>query len=166
MLYISDLTQRYQVDSMTNHLEELAALYQENPQYFSSIGQEVPTENLWEDLVAVPAGKSSEDKCFLGFWDGDKLVAVLELVIDYPDENIAYVGLFMMSASRQRTGEGSRIMEEVFAWLRNDGYTWVELAYAYGNEQSENFWRKNGFVGNGEIRQQGDYYVVGMHRQL
>ena len=39
MLYISDLTQRYQVDSMTNHLEELAALYQENPQYFSSIGQ-------------------------------------------------------------------------------------------------------------------------------
>lgn len=92
--------------------------------------------------------------------------AFLLRVIDYPDENIAYVGLFMMSASRQRTGEGSRIMEEVFTWLRNDGYTWVELAYAYGNEQSENFWRKNGFVGTGEIRQQGDYYVVGMHREL
>ncbi len=166
MLYISDLTQRYQVDSMTNHLEELTALYQENPQYFAAIGQEVPTENLWEDLVAVPAGKSSTDKCFLGFWDGEKLVAVLEMVIDYPDENIAYVGLFMMSASRQRTGEGSRIMEEVFDWLRRDGYTWVELAYAYGNEQSENFWRKNGFVGNGEVHQKGDYCVVGMHRQL
>lgn len=166
MLYVEDLTQRYQVRSMTDYLEELAALYQENPQYFTAIGQEVPTENLWEDLVAVPAGKSSQDKCFLGFWDGAKLVAVLEMVIDYPEENQAYVGLFMMSASRQRTGEGSRIMEEVFAWLRKDGYTKVELAYSYGNEQSENFWRKNGFVGTGEIRQQGDYYVVGMERNL
>ena len=143
MLYVEDLTQNYQVRNMTEHLEELSALYAENPQYFAALGQEVPTENLWEDLVAV-----------------------LELVIDYPEDNFAYVCLVMMSASRQGTGEGSRIMEEVFRWLKNDGYTWVELAYTYGNEQSEHFWKKNGFVGTGDIHQQGDYYVVGMHREL
>ena len=166
MLYVEALTQNYQVRNMTEHLEALSALYAENPQYFAALGQEVPTENLWEDLVAVPGGMSCLSKAFLGFWDGDKLVAVLELVFDYPEYNFAYVGLFMMSASRQGTGEGSRIMEEVFRWLKNDGYTWVELAYTYGNEQSEHFWKKNGFVGTGDIHQQGDYYVVGMHREL
>lgn len=166
MLFLEDLTKTYRVDSMSMHVEELAALYQENPQYFEAMGQEVPTENLWEDLVAVPEGASSENKCFIGFWDGPKLVAVLELLLDYPAENTAYVGLFMMSASRQRTGEGSRIMEEVYAWLRQDGYAWVELSYAYGNAQSENFWRKNGFTGTGDVRQQGNYVVIGMHKQL
>lgn len=166
MLYIETLTQRYQVRSMTMYLNELAALYQENPQYFQAMGQEPPTENLWEDLVAVPEGISSENKCFLGFWDGAKLVAVLELLIDYPAENFAYIGLFMVSADRQGSGEGSRIMEEVFAWLKSDGYQWVELAYTYGNAQSEAFWKKNGFIPNGTIRQQDSYYVMEMQRKL
>lgn len=166
MLFLEDLTQNYRVDSMSLHLEELSALYQENPQYFAAMGQEVPTENLWEDLVAVPEGASSENKCFIGFWDGPQLVAVLELLLDYPEENFVYVGLFMMSASRQGTGEGSRIMEEVFNWLRQDGYGWMELSYAHGNAQGEAFWRKNGFTGTGDIRQQGDYVVIGMHKKL
>lgn len=167
MLQLDTLTKRYDVRSMTEHLSELAGLYRENPQYFEAMGKAVPQENLWEDLVAVPPGKSVVDKCFLGFWSGETLVAVLELLADYPTEDTIYVGLFMMAAERQGAGEGTRIMEEVFAWLKSDGYTRVELEYTYGNQQSEAFWRKNGFRGTGDIRTvEGGYATIGMERGL
>lgn len=166
MLDIDSLTQRYRVCSMADYLGALAALYRENPQYFQAMGLEIPGENLWEDLVAVPPGKSVMDKCFLGFWEGETLVAVLELLADYPEADTVYIGLFMMAASRQGAGEGSRIMEEVFTWLKSDGFTRVELEYTYGNQQSEAFWKKNGFRCNGEIRSLENYATVGMERTL
>lgn len=166
MLDIMNLTQNYRVESMTNHLGALAGIYQENAQYFQAMGKEVPTENLWEDLVAVPEGKSVVDKCFLGFWEGEKLVAVLEMLADYPGENVIYIGLFMLAADRQGKGEGGRIMEEVFTWLKSDGYGWVSLDYTYGNQQSEAFWKKLGFRGNGDVRAIGNYAAIGMERKL
>lgn len=166
MLDIMNLTQRYRVDSMSGHLGALGAIYQENPQYFQAMGKEVPTENLWEDLVAVPFGKSVTDKCFLGFWEGEKLAAVLEMVAGHPGENTVYIGLFMMAGDRQGQGEGSRILEEVFTWLKSDGFTRVELDYTYGNQQSEAFWKKNGFRGNGDVRPMDGYTSIGMERAL
>lgn len=36
---------------------------------------------------ALPPRMTYDDKYYVGFWDGQRLVAVMDLVSNYPDEN-------------------------------------------------------------------------------
>ena len=38
-----------------------------------------------------------EDKYYLGFFAGDELVAVMDLILNYPKADIAFIGFFMMN---------------------------------------------------------------------
>ncbi len=35
-------------------------------------------------MTALPPGKAMEDKWFVGFYDGDCLIAVMDLILNYP----------------------------------------------------------------------------------
>lgn len=166
-LDITKITQDYTVKRLGEEdFPAILALYGGNPQYFSAMNQPVPEGGLEEDLAAVPDGKTLEDKYWLGFFREDKLTALLELVTSYPEDNTAYIGLFMMDAARQGRGEGSRLMGELFTWLKEGGFAWVELAYTYGNAQSERFWFKNGFFPTGSVRPLDDYVVISLQKHL
>ena len=56
-------------------------------------------ECLANDLVECPPGKELSDKYFLGFWDKERLVSILDLINGYPTAEIAYIGLFMVGWS-------------------------------------------------------------------
>lgn len=166
-LDITKLSQKYQVKRLGEEdFPAMLAMYAGNPQYFSAMNQLVPDGDLQEDLDAVPAGKGLEDKYFVGFYDGDALIAILELLTSYPEDNTAYIGLFMMAQSCQGQGEGSRIVGDVFACLKEAGFSWVELGYSYGNQQSEHFWFKNGFFPTGAMRQVEEYVVISLQKHL
>ena len=45
------------------------------------------------DLLALPPGKEQTDKHFLGIFDGASLVAVMDLIERFPDEQTALLGL-------------------------------------------------------------------------
>ena len=67
-------------------------------------------ENIIEDLYRTPPGKTTDDKYFLGFFQKDQtLIAILDLIFDYPKPQVAYIGLFMMHVSEQGKGTGSKI---------------------------------------------------------
>lgn len=53
------------------------------------------------DLLALPPGKEQTDKHFLGIFDGASLVAVMDVIERYPDEQTALLGLLMVSKGRQ-----------------------------------------------------------------
>lgn len=55
-------------------------------------------ESLANDLVECPPGKELSDKYFLGFWDKERLAAILDLIDGYPTAEIAYIGLFMVDS--------------------------------------------------------------------
>ena len=94
------------------------------------------------------------------------VTALLELVTGYPDEGTGYIGLFMVDARHQSQGEGSRLIGEILAHLKDAGLGYAELCYSYGNQQSEHFWMKNGFIPTGSVRQQGEYYVISLFKKL
>ena len=166
-LDITKITQEYTVKKLGEEdFPAILTLYGSNPQYFEAMNQTAPEGGLEEDLVAVPAGKTLEDKYWLGFYKEDELIATLELVTGYPEENTAYIGLFMMDNARQGQGEGSRLMADLFAWLKEGGFAWVELSYTYGNAQSERFWFKNGFFPTGAIRPMDDYVAISLQKHL
>ena len=141
------------------------ALCQSNPLFYEHCPPPPTAENIREDMQILPEGKGPEDKFYVGFWDGKKLTAVLDLIRGFPDERTAYIGFFMVDASVSGQGEGSRLVEEICACLRTE-FTKARLGYARGNPQSEHFWRKNGFVPTGVVVSKDTYDAVVMEKKL
>lgn len=110
----------------------------------------ISRESILEDMDALPPGKEKKDKYYIGFFDGEHLIAVMDLITDYPKEKVVFLGLFMMDQTDQGKGIGTKIIQDVIRCLSQLGYSKIRLAIDKGNPQSEAFWTKNGFVKTGE----------------
>lgn len=73
------------------------------------------------------------------------LVAIMDLIDGYPDEDCTYIGFFMMNKEIQGKGLGSSIISEALDYLKSIGFTSCRLAIDKDNPQSNHFWKKNGF---------------------
>lgn len=117
------------------------------------------------DMSIVPGKKTLEDKYYVGFYRGEALAAMMDLIDGYPEDDIAFVGFFMMDISLQGTGEGTKIISRLCAELKNQGIHRVRLGIDKGNPQSTHFWRKNGFQVIREVPQ-GDGIILLAERSL
>ena len=106
----------------------------------------VTRESIREDMTALPPHKTEKDKFYVGFFEREELIAVLDLILGYPEETVAWIGLFMMEACRQNRGIGSAIIGEIRQCLKARGYKELRLGVDRGNPQSYAFWSKNGFT--------------------
>ncbi|MDO5132614.1 MAG: GNAT family N-acetyltransferase [Eubacteriales bacterium] len=76
---------------------------------------------------------------------GEKLVAILDLITDYPAKQEAFLGWFMVDAQMQGQGIGSRILSDVCAALRAQSFTAVTVGIRRRNTDAVSFWRAGGF---------------------
>ena len=97
-------------------------------------------------MTALPPGKCAADKHYLGIFDRETLLAVLDLIERYPQDDTAYIGFFMTKKERQGYGLGSTFIGELMDELRRERFHKVRLAVDRGNPQSKAFWEKNGFA--------------------
>lgn len=119
----------------------------------------LPTiESILEDMEALPPGKGYEDKYYIGFFDENKLISVMDLILGYPKDEVAFIGFFMTNRLVQGRGVGSKIITDCLCHLSQYGYRKARLGIDKGNPQSEAFWLKNGFVKTGE-ESEGDVSV-------
>lgn len=146
--------------------DAILKLYAGNPQYFEAMHSPATRESVLDDLTALPPGKTAEDKAFLGFYDGEALVAVMDWIAGYPDGRTAFIGLFMVDAAYQGKGVGSAIVRECLSRFARFGFERVKLGYVETNPQSEAFWKKNGFIPTGERSEREGYAVVVAQRAL
>ena len=107
-----------------------------------------------------------DDKLYVGFYRHEKLIGIMDLILHYPVENSAYIGLFMTDKAYQNKGVGSIIIEECLTALKEKGFSSVRLGYMKVNIQSRNFWMKNRFVPTGEERENDHGMVVMMERKI
>ena len=84
----------------------------------------------------------------------------MDLILDYPAKEIAFIGLFMTDIQYQRKGVGSKIIHEAAMQLKLSGYKKIRLGVDKGNPQSYAFWTKNHFQAIGD-----DRYIL-MEREL
>ena len=105
----------------------------------------LPTrESILSDMAALPPGKGPEDKFFLGFFREGRLIAVMDLILGYPETDCAWMGWLILSPACQGRGVGSGILRDTEAALRAAGFRELRLAVDKGNPQSWAFWTKNG----------------------
>lgn len=161
------LSSKYEVRALEDRDVDL--IYQisiGNPVFYKYCPPFVTKESIRNDMSALPPNKSKEDKFYIGFFRQEELIAILDLIVKYPDDETAYIGLYMMNREYQGKGIGSELLEGCAVYLKNAGFRYMQLAYAKGNMQSESFWVKNGFVKTGQETVQEGYTAVSMQREL
>ncbi|CYT98671.1 GNAT family N-acetyltransferase [Streptococcus suis] len=157
---ISQFSKHYQVRKLADaDLEQVLVLYQTNPLYFEHFPPLPSLESLANDLVDCPPGKELSDKYFLGFWDKERLVAILDLIDGYPTEDTAYIGLFMVDSRLAGQGLGSKVIAELLSRLATH-FKKVRLGYVESNPQASHFWSKVGFCPTGEVKELAGKTIV------
>ena len=137
-----------------------------NPMYYQYCPPYVTEEDIYNDMIALPPNMTYDDKHYVGFFDGEQLVAVMDLITNYPKKKSAFIGLFMMNKTYQNKGIGSKIINDCLFYLSKEGYQHFLLGFAKGNKQSEIFWEKNQFHTTGQESKNDKYTVVLMERHI
>ena len=167
MLPMENISARYAVRPLTAaDMPDLLALARGNPLYYEHMHTRPTLENLTRDLTAPPPRKTLDDKYFLGYYQGGRLTAALDLITGYPDRSTAFIGWFILDPSVQGRGEGTALISELLAFLKDRGFSSVRLGRVKGNPQSKRFWEKNGFAPTGVETDGGGYTIVVMRREL
>lgn len=161
------LSSKYHVRKLKEEdVETIYDLMVSNPLYYQYCPPQVTKESILEDMVALPPKKTLEDKYYLGFFDEHHLVAVMDLIYKYPNDQTAFIGFFMMNQEDQGKGVGSQIIEECCLYLKEMGFDFIRLGFVKGNPQSETFWIKNGFIRTDIEVKQERYTVVVMQKEI
>ena len=151
------------------HYSDIPAVYslcKGNPQYYQYCPPFVTERSILDDMRALPPRKDYPDKYYIGYFDGEKLIAVMDFIMAYPDEETAFIGFFMVEASEQRKGVGSGIIDELCRYLKGIGIRRIRLGWVSGNPQAAGFWRKNGFRETGVTYDTENYTVTVAMREL
>ncbi|MCY1237139.1 Acetyltransferase (GNAT) family protein [compost metagenome] len=111
-----------------------------------------PTGVARDFLESLPTGCTADQKHSLLASIGGKPAALIDLIAFYPTPRGAFIGLFAVDDSRQRSGLGTRIFYALEDYCRSALKVEVlSLAVATHNP-ARRFWKKMGFVETGRER--------------
>ncbi len=164
---VSLFSNQYLIRKMcTDDVAEVYKLCYKNSLYYQYCPPFVSEQSIMEDMNALPPNKEMCDKYYLGFYDGNKLIAVMDFIMSYPEESTAFIGFFMTDVSIQNTGIGSKIINDLCAYLSSIEMANVRLGWVKGDPQAEHFWHKNGFRETGATYNAENYTVIVAQRSL
>lgn len=166
-LPLQKLAGRYAVRELTRaDVPEMLRVARSNPLFYKYMRPDPTEENLAADLIALPPRRTLADKHFFGWFDGTRLVAMMDLISRHPQPEMAFIGWFIVDAAEQGHGLGRQLISDVLAMLKAEGVSEVRLGRIAGNPQSEHFWQVCGFSDNKLAYDTEDYHVTVMSRML
>lgn len=91
---VTQLSKAYNVRRLQDaDIERICALCSGNPQYYRYHPPAATADSIREDMRALPPGRRPQDKCYVGYFAGDgTLLAVMDLILGYPQEKTALIG--------------------------------------------------------------------------
>lgn len=157
----------YRVKKMTkSDVSDIYTLCKSNPIYYKYCPPFVTKRSIKKDLVILPPNTTAEDKYYLGIYSSDVLICVLDLILHYPQKDTAFIGFFMLDKEYQGQGIGSELFEELSSFLASHSFNKIRLGYVKGNQQSEKFWKKQGFQPVGLEVKQDSYTIVVLEKNI
>ena len=166
MFRIQNLSTKYVIKKLTRKdIPILLELADGNPYYYKHVPPALSKESFLKDMKALPPKTTAKDKFYVGFYEENELIAILDLIFNYPNSHTVFIGFFMMNKKYQRKGLGTQIIQELLSHLPSQ-YIEVRLGISKTNEISRKFWQKNSFKLTGEKYRQPLYIVLIMNRKL
>ena len=156
MIDIHKLSKKYDVRKMDDSdVDSILNLCYGNTLFYKYCEANPTKEQILNDLHIAPPNTSLTDKYYVGFYDSNTLVAVMDLIDGYPNTETAFIGFFMMNAEYQGKQIGTAIVNDVAEYLKSIDKVSVRLAIDKDNPQSNHFWKKNGFIVIKEVDRDG-----------
>ena len=147
-------------------IEDVYRLCKSNEKYYEYLGAVPSAESLTDVISSIPESASAENKYFVGFYDKDRLIAVLDLIAGYPEKDDAFIGWFMVDGTKQRQGIGSRIFADVRAAMKGQGFDRLSLDCPEKHDESLAFWKAQGFKPTGKTTSNESYKSVTLARNI
>ena len=167
-LDIGTLSTQYSVKKITEaDISPVYRLAKSNTRYYEYLGTIPTRESLTEVISELPDGVNPTCKHFVGFYsDDDVLVAVMDLITGYPENDDAFIGWLMVDGAMQGRGVGSGIFADVRAAMKAAGYDYLSLGCIESNEEAIAFWKGQGFRETGAATETDGYTVVTLARSI
>ncbi|ALO03541.1 GNAT family N-acetyltransferase [Lactiplantibacillus paraplantarum] len=132
--------------------EALLALEQSNPRYHQYFSPEPLTmTEIRHDLTAHPDEIAAAQKQVFGFYLANRLVAVLDLLNQYPQEQLLFVGLLMVNQTYQRKSVGQVIMTGLMQAALQSNITAIQLTRVTADDGVARFWHRLGFEDGNQL---------------
>ena len=150
---INKISQKYDVRYLNKeNVDEISKIMNGNQQFYKYTDSKPTKENILNDMSITPPGIDISQKYYIGFYESNELIAIMDLIDGYPSSDTAYIGFFMVNSKYQGKGLGSSIIEDLEIYLKSINKKAIQLAIDKGNPQSTNFWQKNGFLIFDEVK--------------
>lgn len=134
----------YTFHSVTSENQQAAySIYQKNQAYFALTKETPSIEQLMRDMTVLPPSVVQEQKVFSIIYYDQKPIAVMDYLVDYPQEGTAYIGLLLVG--ERRKGHGQAIYQQVEQDWRLKEISLVSLAVIEENTAGRSFWESQGF---------------------
>ncbi|MGP9528768.1 GNAT family N-acetyltransferase [Glutamicibacter sp. AOP5-A2-18] len=131
----------------------LQRIMESNPEYSRRVTGTGPTPGAAGDVLsALPPGVQNLRKVDLGLWDGQELVAFADVILGWPAESVAHIGLLMTDGTRQGEGLGRMMHDAVIDLVgRTPNIQSLRLSIVDTNaDLEEPFWAKLDYEPTGE----------------
>lgn len=121
-------------------------LYRNNRKYYRAAKVEPYLRELTDVMTDLPEGTGNDNKYFVGFFtEDDELIAIIDLITDYPDGSSVFIGWFMVEADMHNHGIGSQIIADIRASAEAGGYKNIYVGCIKKNTAAIAFWENQGF---------------------
>lgn len=149
-----------------SNIEEVFELCKHNKKYYEYLQEQLTIDWVKKITKELPPKANSKDKYFVGIYQEEKLIAVLDLIVNYPLKGKAFIGFFMMDKISQGKGIGKKLIINLLNFLKSNKYDSCELGVVENNVEAISFWTKLGFEKTGEIYNHENYNVIMMSHKL
>ncbi len=133
----------------TQDAEALQQVYNAAADYFLGILARKP--NLGEASRDIQSAIIEPNRHILGVEYAGALIGLLDVRLHFPAENVAQIGLLLLSEKQRNQGLGTWALRMFESWLRRDTpIRMVRLNIAASNRDAQRFWQREGYRFNGE----------------
>ena len=144
----------YDVRELTHDDEDqIYQLQKQQQDYFDLfLDHQLTKREAVADLDEVASEATADQKHYLGLFKADKLVATIDLTIDYPAPQLVWLGQFFVDDTSISASERHQILNQVLATLKKLTAVQVQLLVLKADQDSQQFYTQAQFEPVSETR--------------
>ncbi len=157
----SELSLRNLDDTPTNRLA-VEQVIMGSPDYHLTVDGALPDASRVDDFfTSMPPGYTLADLSCIGFFLGDEIAGIANVLRRWNAPNKAIIGLLLFHPNFRRRGLGAVAVKQIEQLARTwPDITRLRIGVVETNAEALPFWQAQGFVRNGEIKPGGDRFTA------
>lgn len=165
---LSKASSVFSFNYVTNdNINDVLALEKGNALFYKLLCKPLPKlKECYDDLTALPPGKDLKDKLFTAVYKDKNLVALIDFISAYPDDETGFIGFFMIDSKLHHKETAKMLFEDLKKASRACNLNTLQLGCYETNTVGLAFWKKCGFVEIDRVNDDENNTIIKMSLKL